>query len=106
MVDDKRQVMRKQSQVEVVHHRAGSRNPEVALEVRVVVPAQGGNAIARLNARLDQDLGQRKRAPVEVAELVAVQRLVGQAADDLYVRVIPPRTIQEVVQREGRTHHR
>jgi hypothetical protein len=58
VVDDQEAVLRvggdpadfvgRQAQVQRVHHPAGGRDAEITLQVRMVVPAQGGHAITLL----------------------------------------------------------
>ena len=47
---DPADLVRRQAQVQSVHHAAGGGDAEVALQVRMVVPAQRGDAVALLQA--------------------------------------------------------
>ena len=58
------------------------RDAEVGLEVRAVVPAEGGDAVAGREAEVEEDLGEAAGAVGEVGEGVAADRLVGEAPDD------------------------
>ena len=115
IVDDQHLVLRvardpgdlfgRQAQVERVHHAACSRDAEIALQVRVVVPAQRGHAFAFLQAHVLQGLRQLARALVKRAIAVLAQRLVGQARDDFVAGKQSARTFEQVVQRQGHLHH-
>ena len=72
VVDDQEAILRvgsdpadfvgRQAQVQGVHHAARCRDAEVALQVGVVVPAQGGDAVALLQPqRLQADASARVR---------------------------------------------
>ena len=116
VVDDEEAVLRvggdpaelvgRQPQVQRVHHAAGSRNAEVALQVRMVVPAQRGHAVAALQAQLEQRGGQRARARGVFAIAVAPQRFVGQSRDDLVACEDRACPLQHVVERQADVHHR
>ena len=116
VVDDQEAVLRvggdpaelvgRQPQVQRVHHAAGRRNAEVALQVRMVVPAQRGHAVAALQAELQQRRGRGARARGVLAVAVAAQRLVGQPRDDLVAREDRARALEHVVQRQADVHHR
>lgn len=105
VVDDERNVVREQAQVEVVHHRAGRRNAEVALEVGVMVPHQGCDPVTGLDAGLDQRLGQTLGPTVEVGVGMAMQGLVGHPRYDLHLRVVQLGPLQEMIERERHLHH-
>ena len=94
IVRDPADLVGRQAQVQRVHHAAGRRDAEVALEVRVVVPAQRGDALAVLQAELLQGRSQRARASVVLGVGVRAQRLVRQARDDRVVseQIVPARS--------------
>jgi hypothetical protein len=71
----------RQAQVERVHDAAGGGNAEVALQVGVVVPAQGGHAVTLLQAQPAAPRPARGCGG-STRHSVASQRLVGQARDD------------------------
>src|SRR5690606_5007561 len=78
---------------------------EVALEVRVVVPAERGHALARPQAGRLERGGQAPGAAVEVGEAVAGEGLVGQAGDDLGFGVELAGALQQVIRRERHALH-
>ncbi len=84
----------------------GDDRAEVGLVVGVVVPHQRGDAVAALEPRLRQRLGQQARALVEVGVRVAVQRLVRHARDDLLRAEQLARPLQKMRQIERDAHHR
>ncbi len=105
VIRDPGDVVWREPQVERVHHAARRRDAEIALQVGVMVPAQRRHALALLQPRGEQRRGQLARAPVVLGECVPLERLVGQAADDLRFAVQPPGALQQVVQRQPVAHH-
>jgi hypothetical protein len=99
-------VLGEQAQVQRVHHAAGRGNPEIGLEVDRVVPHERGDAVAGLEARLDQRLRQLARAPVDLAVGGAVQGLVRPPRDHLDVRERAACALEQHVERQGDVHHR
>ena len=107
VVDDQHLVLRvacdpgdlfgRQAQVERVHHPTCGRDAEIALQVRVVVPAQRGHAFAFVQPQVLQGLRQLARALVKRAVAVPAQRLVGQARDDLVAGKQSARTLEQMV---------
>ena len=67
-----------QAQVERVEHAAAADDPEVALEMPVVIPGQCGDAVALLHAELLERLRELSRALVILAVGVAVLHLARQ----------------------------
>ena len=106
VVGDIGDVVRMQPEVERVQHAAGAGDAEVALLMRVVVPHHGGHRIAPFETRACQCRGELAGAPVEVAVVVAVQRLVRQAGDDLAVAEQRPGPLQVMGESERVVHHR
>ena len=99
------EIVRMQAQVERVQDVAGARDAEVGLEVLVVVPAKRGDAGARLEPEpLERDR-QLPRAAAEVGERVAVEAPVGKPRDDLLVREVRLRPLQDRRQRQLEVHH-
>ena len=80
VVGDVGEIVRVQPEVERVQHEARARDPEVGLEVRVVVPRERGDAVASLETELVQRDRELPRPPAEVGVRVAVERPVGEAA--------------------------
>ena len=106
VMGDPRDLFRREAQVERVRHAAGGRNPEVAFEMRVVIPAERGDAVALLQSRRQQRRRQLARAPVEIGEAVAMQRLVRQAADDFGLRIDLAGALQQSVAGQRHALHR
>jgi transglutaminase-like putative cysteine protease len=73
---DPADVVGRKAQVQRVHHPARRRDAEVALQVRVVVPAQRRHPVALLQPRGQQRRRELARAPVEVREALPLERLV------------------------------
>ena len=94
-----------QAEVERVEREPAARDPEVALHVLVVVPAQRGNAVAALEAESLQRDRELLRPPREVAVAVAVEALVGEAGDDLLVAEVRLGAPEQVRQRQLEVHH-
>ena len=95
-----------QPEVEGVQHAAGAGDAEIGLLMRVVVPHHRGHRIAPPDPCACQRRGQPARAPVEVAEAVAVQRPVRQAGDDLAVAEQRAGPLQVMGEGERIVHHR
>ncbi len=62
VVDDVGELVGVEAQVERVQHAAHQRDAEVGLEVRTVVPAERGDAVAGLDAEIEQRAGEAARA--------------------------------------------
>ena len=73
--------------------------------MRAVVPAEGGDAVARFESQREQGGGEAPGADREVAVGVALDRLVGEAPDDLVARVDLFGAPEDGRQREGIVHH-
>ncbi len=94
-----------ETEVERVQDEATARNPEVALHVLVVVPAERRDAVAALEPESRERDRELLRPPRHLAVAVPVEALVRQAGDDLVVaevRLDPP---EQVRQRELEIHH-
>jgi hypothetical protein len=85
VVDDVRQVVRRQPDVERVEHALGTRHREVALEVPVPVPGQGRDSLAGRDAQAIERVHQLLAAARERTERGAVQLAAQLSADDLDV---------------------
>ena len=94
-----------QPQVERVQDEASARDPEVRLQVLVVVPAQRPHAVARLEAELPEPDRELLRPARQVAVRVAVEALVGQPGDDLLVAEVSLRAPKHRRKRELEVHH-
>ena len=71
VVDDVGELVGVEAEVEGVEDAAHERDAEVGLEVRAVVPAERGDAIARPDAEIEQGAGEAAGADGEVAVGVA-----------------------------------
>ena len=100
VVGDVGEVARVQAEVERVQDEPGARDPEVRLEVLVVVPAQCGDPVAGLEAQLLQGDGELLGPPGHVRVRVAVEALVGEPRDDLLVAEERLRTPQDRRERQ------
>ena len=106
MAGDPADLVGRKAQVQRVHHPARRRNAEIALEMRVVVPAQRGDAVALLQSGGEQRGGELARAPAEIRESVPPQRLVRKAADDLDLRKQLARPLDQRIDRQRHSLHR
>jgi hypothetical protein len=105
MADDVSDLLRRQPDVDGVHHRTHARNGEVRLLMLLVIPAKGGDPVAPLDAQAAQAGRQLIRAVGQGPELDAA-RPVGLAGDDLAVGVQGPAVLEDVPDRERKVHHR
>ena len=99
------EVARVEAEVERVQDEASARDAEVRLVVLVVVPAEGRDAVAALEAGLLQRDCELPRAAERVAVVRAVEALVGEARDDLAVAEERLRPAHQVRQRQREVHH-
>ena len=116
VVDDEEAVLRvrrdvgkvvgREAQVERVHHAAGERRAEVRLQVRRVVPHEGGDPVALAHPCVQERAGQGARATDHRAPGRAVQRPVGLARDHFDVGEIAGRAIREERHGQRDVHHR
>jgi hypothetical protein len=102
---DIREIGRVQPQVQGVQNEPAARDPEVGLEVLVVVPAQRRDAVSAVEAELLQGDGELPGSPRHVPVRVAVEALVGKPGDDLLVPEERLRSIQDRRERELVVHH-
>jgi hypothetical protein len=105
VVGDVGEVARMQPEVEGVQHEPAAGDPEVGLEVLVVVPAERRDPVAALEPELLQGDGELLRPSRHVPIGVAVEALVGQARDDLLVAEEGLRPLQDRGNRELVVHH-
>ena len=105
VVDDVRELVRMQPEVERVDHAADGRHAEIRFEVSKVVPHQRRDAIAGLEAGVLQDSRERTRSTVEVRVGVAMRGVVRPLRDDLHLGKDGPGAIQKRGQRELRRLH-
>ena len=94
-----------QPEVERVEDVAGAGDPEIGLEVLVVVPAEGGDAVARLEAEPLQRHRELPGALAEVGERVGVEAPVRHPRHDLLVREVRLRALEDRRQRQLEVHH-
>ena len=105
VVRDIGDVGRMQSEVEGVQHATGSGHAEIGFLMRVVVPHHGAHRLAPPEPCTRQRRGKLARTAVEVAEAVAVHRLVRQAGGDLAVAEQGAGPLQVMGERERIVHH-
>ena len=99
------EVVRVQAQVERVQDEPAAGDPEVGLQVRVVVPAERRDAVAALEAELLQRDRELARAPAEIGERVGVEAPVRQPRHDLLMREVRLGPLQDGRQRQLEVHH-
>ena len=73
------------AEVERVEDGADEGDAEIRLEVRAVVPAERGDAVAGMDAEIEEGAGEAAGAFREGGVVVTADRLVGRAPDDLAV---------------------
>jgi len=105
MCGDVADVVRMEAQVERVQDEATARDTEVRLEVLVVVPAERGDAVTALEAKLAQCQRELPRAARHVGIRVTVERPVRQARDDLLLAEVRLRAPQQGRNRQREVHH-
>src|SRR6202011_4341987 len=81
VVDDVRQLIRRQAEVEGVEHRAETGDCEVQLEMTVTIPAERPDAIAGLDAEPRQCVGEAMDAFVEARIRIAGHAVGGPSGD-------------------------
>src|SRR5262249_24032190 len=101
VVDDEGELFRMKAKVERVQHRARQRDAEVGLEVLIMIPAERGDAVTRLDASLLERTGKAAGSDREVADGVPMQRLVRAPRDDLTSREHSFRVPEDRRQRQG-----
>ena len=106
MVRDPRDLLRREPQVERVHHAARGGDAEIAFEVRVVIPAERRDAIALLQSGGEQRGCELARAAIEIREAIAMQRLVRHAADDFGLRIDLAGALQQRIAGQRHPLHR
>ncbi len=102
---DVREVGRVEAEVERVQDKAAAGNAEVALVVHVVVPGEGRDAVARLEAEVLEGNGELLRPAHRLADRVAVEALVRHPRDDLLLREVRLGAAQQRRQRQLEVHH-
>jgi hypothetical protein len=104
VIDYVGQLIAGQAQIQGVHDGAIARDGEVQLQMAEAVPAERADAVARLDAKTGQDMGERMNAAVKVGVGIAVHA-VGSFAHDFLAREQFGGTLQEVGERERVVHH-
>ena len=102
---DVAEVVRVQAQVEGVKDEAAAGDPEIGLQMLVVVPAERRDAVARLQPDAFQRHRELPRSLAEVRERVAVKAPVRHPRHDLLVREVRLRPLQDRRQRQLEVHH-
>ncbi len=98
-------VARMQAQVERVQDEPSAGDPEVRLEVLIVVPAEGADAVAGFESQPREPHGELLRAARHVGVRVAVEALVRQAGDDFALAKERLGPAQQRRQRQLEVHH-
>jgi hypothetical protein len=83
MVDDRREIVRMQAQVQRVQDRADGRDAEIRFQMLVVIPPQSSDAVSGSHAEILQRHRELLRARDHVAVAVAMDAAIGKATDDL-----------------------
>src|SRR3954468_3882010 len=83
MARDPADVGGRESQIQRVHDAAGRRDAEVALEERVMVPAERGDAVAFAPSQSLKRRAKRAGAAMKIAVAMPAQALVRETGDDL-----------------------
>ena len=105
VADDVADLLRRQPDVDGVHHRSHAGDGEVRLLVLLGVPGEGGDPVAGLDAQAAQAGRQLIRAIRQGPELDPA-RALGLAGDDFAVGVQRPAVLEDVPDRERKVHHR
>src|SRR5262249_38290194 len=77
VIHDKCKLMRMEPQVERVHDSSRGGNSKISFDMRVMVPAQCGDAIARREAGALQGFSERPGPVVEIAVGVTMNAAIG-----------------------------
>ena len=83
MVDHINDLLVKKPWIYGVANRAHAGDGEVKLEMAIVVPGDGGDTVAPVDAEARHRLGQLLRAPVRIGQCIAVDRPLRRARDNL-----------------------
>jgi hypothetical protein len=94
-----------QAEVQRVQHEPAARDPEVRLQVLVVVPAERRDTIAALEAELLESHGELLGPPGHVRVRVAVEAPVREPRDDFLVPEEGLRAPQDRGERKLVLHH-
>jgi hypothetical protein len=105
VLDDVGEIFERQPDVERVEHPPGARHREVALEVAVVVPRQGGDPLPGRDAERVERVHQLLGAPGELGVGVAMNA-ARDLADDLGMGEMDSRVLKHQPRIELHRHHR
>ena len=105
VADDVADLLRRQPDVNGVHHRTHAGNGEVRLLVLLGVPAEGGDPVAGPDTQAAQAGRQLIRAVGQGPELDPAHP-AGLAGNDLAVGIQGPAVLEDVPDRERKVHHR
>jgi hypothetical protein len=88
----------------MVQHRVDSRRAEVGLDVAIVVPGDGADTLAGLDAEIEQGAGE-PADPLRVVRVGVAVVLAGRdPGDDLLVVEEPLGTPEQTAQQQGLIH--
>ena len=86
IVDDVRQLIGKQAQIQRVQHRAEAGYGEIQLQVTVGIPREGGDAVPLLHACRAKCVGKLRRALSPLAKGIAMQAFICLGDDFLFAK--------------------
>jgi hypothetical protein len=105
MVGQVNDLIRVQSRIDGVQHRAGARYRVVQLQVAVAVPRQGADAVGHFQPASGQCVRHSTCAPGQFPVSRAVQVALHPPRDDLLLRVVPLGVHQQRRDQQGHLHH-
>ncbi len=105
VVEDEDELFGEQARIDGVANQSGAGNAVIKLEMTMVVPRQGGNAIAGFEPQPGQRVGQLPHPPGRIGIAVAVQGRILVAGDDLLGWVIARGVFQHVWDEQRPIHH-
>src|SRR5215467_11273237 len=97
MIDRVGDLFRRQADVDRLKHRSHHRDREKGLEKSVAVPVQHSDRVTRSNT----DLSQRARQPPDAVPKLAVSQSSEIAVDDLLLRRLHQRSVEQLLDKQG-----
>ena len=95
VADDEAHLLGKQPRIDRVQDGAAAGDAEIEFQMSVVVPGKGGDPVALSHAQPAQRIGHAPGARRYRAPAAAVYRSLDRAGDDLCVRVVALRIIEQ-----------
>ena len=105
MIDNVRQLVGGQPQIQRVQYSPVAGNGEVEFQMPVAVPTQRTDPVARLHFEFLEYVRQTVNAPVEIGVRVPVHRSVVEAAGNFFPGVQLRGTFKNVLERQRVVHH-